>query len=189
MSKQASDVSYEPNPHLSNRVEPGTDTRVEAGTGPPGEGDSNNGAPAIPSEEVGANVCVSDADPSSIIPSSNASKSIVEPVINANDSDSKVGGSDKSDEEENLNTTSETTGGFLETMEQEESSPHKSTSPTNKEENDATSVSEATTSPPGTPELIQQQRLVEKRDKNNNPNYPIIITDKTEYLMTLCSKI
>eukprot|EP00957_Ditylum_brightwellii_P112325 8564178-Ditylum_brightwellii.AAC.1 len=67
-------------------------------------------------------------------------------------------------------------------MEQEYSSPYKPTSPTSKEENDdAPSVSEATTSPPGTPELVRQQRLAEERDQNNNPNYPIIITDKTEY--------
>eukprot|EP00957_Ditylum_brightwellii_P173890 13238295-Ditylum_brightwellii.AAC.1 len=66
-------------------------------------------------------------------------------------------------------------------MEQEDSSPHKPTSPTSKEENDVTSVSEATTSTPGTPELVRQQRLAEERDKNDNPNYPIIITDKTEY--------
>eukprot|EP00957_Ditylum_brightwellii_P084064 6390996-Ditylum_brightwellii.AAC.1 len=130
MSKRASDVSYEPNPHPSDRVESGTDAGVEAGTGPPGEGDSNNGASAIPSEEVGASVSVSDTYPSSVIPSSNVAESIVEPVTNADDSDSKVGGSAKSDEEENTNTTSETTGVFLETMEQEDSSPHKPTSPT-----------------------------------------------------------
>eukprot|EP00957_Ditylum_brightwellii_P170550 12982728-Ditylum_brightwellii.AAC.1 len=108
MSKRASDVSYEPNLHPSIRVESGTDAGVEAGTGPLGEGGSNNGAHAIPSEEVDASVSVSNVDPISAIPSSNTAESIVEPVTNADDSDSKVGGSAKSKEEENPNTTSET---------------------------------------------------------------------------------
>eukprot|EP00957_Ditylum_brightwellii_P188582 14356528-Ditylum_brightwellii.AAC.1 len=74
MSKQASDMSYEPNSHPSNMVKSGTDTGVEAGTGPLEEGDSNNGALVIPSEKLGASVSVSDADPSSVIPSSNVAE-------------------------------------------------------------------------------------------------------------------
>eukprot|EP00957_Ditylum_brightwellii_P133241 10159715-Ditylum_brightwellii.AAC.1 len=180
MSKRASDVSHEPNPHPSTRVELGTDVGVEAGTVPPGDGGSNHVAPAIPSEEVGTSVNVSDADYSNVIPSSNKAESIVGSVTNADDSDSNLGGSAKSDEEENPNTTSETSGGFLTTIEQKDSFPQKPTFPTSKEENDdASDVSEATTSPPGTPEHVRQQRLAEERDKNDNPNYSIIITDKT----------
>eukprot|EP00957_Ditylum_brightwellii_P003367 255078-Ditylum_brightwellii.AAC.1 len=82
MSKRPPDVPQVPNHYLSSRVESGTDAGVEAGTGLQGEGESNNGALAI-------------ADPSSVLPSSNAAESIVEPVTNAN-------------EEENPNPTSET---------------------------------------------------------------------------------
>eukprot|EP00957_Ditylum_brightwellii_P003114 237333-Ditylum_brightwellii.AAC.1 len=156
MNKRPSAMPKVPNPHHSSRVESGTDTRVEAVTGTLGEGVSNNGAPAIPPEELGANVSVSDADPSNVIPSSNAAESIVEPVTNADDSDMKVSGSAKSDEEENPNTTSETTYKFPEKMEKEDSSPHKPSSHTSKEGNDSTSASEAATTPPGTPELVRQ---------------------------------
>eukprot|EP00957_Ditylum_brightwellii_P011264 851872-Ditylum_brightwellii.AAC.1 len=66
-------------------------------------------------------------------------------------------------------------------MEQEDFSLHKPTSPTSKGVSDSTSMSEATTTPLGTPELVRQQRLEEERYKNSNTPPPVIITDKTEY--------
>eukprot|EP00957_Ditylum_brightwellii_P078124 5939304-Ditylum_brightwellii.AAC.1 len=110
MSKRLSDVPQVPNPHPFSRIESGTDEGVEAGTGLQGYMESSNGTLTI-------------ADPSSVLPSSNAAESIVEPGTNA-------------DKEEDPNTTSETTDGFQDKGEHEDSSPHKSTSPTSKDNND-----------------------------------------------------
>eukprot|EP00957_Ditylum_brightwellii_P088168 6715541-Ditylum_brightwellii.AAC.1 len=97
MSKRPSDVPQVPNPHLSSRIESGTDEGVEAGTGLQGDRENDKSALAI-------------ADPSSVLPSSNAAESIVGPGTNA-------------DKEENPNTTSETTGGFQDKRTQRFSSP------------------------------------------------------------------
>ena len=66
MSKRPSEVPQVPNPYPSSRVESGTDAGVEASTGLLEYRESNNGALAI-------------ADPNSVLPSSNAAESIVEP--------------------------------------------------------------------------------------------------------------
>eukprot|EP00957_Ditylum_brightwellii_P174259 13267350-Ditylum_brightwellii.AAC.1 len=136
MIKRSSEVPHEPNLHPSGRVEVGTDAGISGGTVPPGDGESNNDAPDIPSEEVGASVSVSDAGPSSVIPSSKASKSNVGPVTNTGESVSKLGGSANSDAEEKPNTTSESTSGIVATMGQKESCLPKPNSPTSQKEND-----------------------------------------------------
>eukprot|EP00957_Ditylum_brightwellii_P076979 5850720-Ditylum_brightwellii.AAC.1 len=164
MSKRPSDMPQIPYPHPSSRVESDTDTGVDAGTGPPGEGGSNNGAFSIPPEEVGTSVSVHDADPSSVIPLSNAAESVVEPVTNADGSDMKVSGSAKSDEEEKPNTTSETTGEFQEKIEHKDSSPHKLSSHTSKEDNDSDSGSEDNTNEQEDISPMEQTQI------NNNSN-------------------
>eukprot|EP00957_Ditylum_brightwellii_P104371 7948890-Ditylum_brightwellii.AAC.1 len=116
MSKILSDVPQVPNTHPSSRVESGTDEGVEAVTGLQGYEEINNGALAI-------------TDPSSVLPSSNAAESIVEPGTNA-------------DKEENPNTTSESTDGFQDKGEHADSSPHKPTSPTSKNNDDPGSESD-----------------------------------------------
>eukprot|EP00957_Ditylum_brightwellii_P059984 4553930-Ditylum_brightwellii.AAC.1 len=47
MSKRASDMPQEPNPHLSTRIESGTEAGIDASIGVQAVGDSNNDEDAI----------------------------------------------------------------------------------------------------------------------------------------------
>eukprot|EP00957_Ditylum_brightwellii_P056001 4244117-Ditylum_brightwellii.AAC.1 len=70
MSKRPSEVPQVPNLHPSSRVESGTYAGVEVGTGLQEHRESNNGVLVI-------------ADPNSVLSSSSAAESIVEPDTNA----------------------------------------------------------------------------------------------------------
>eukprot|EP00957_Ditylum_brightwellii_P057090 4326850-Ditylum_brightwellii.AAC.1 len=64
--------------------------------------------------------------------------------------------------------------------ENEDSSSHKLTSPTNEDNNDPGSECGNDTTPPGTPDLIRQQRLEDERKNTNNTPPSIIITDQAD---------